>query len=140
ILRHASLTIVLVAGLFALALPGIPRIPFFYDEADYVYASHQGWFANWIDRPALNIVQFVRLGLGSGRDINHRAALSQTIRNSGDIHFYRHWHGPLFYQWLGFLGHWTSDEYSLRFLSLLIPAAGAVLVYFGCLWIMPSSQ
>ncbi len=123
-----------------LTLPGVPNLPFFYDEADYAYASHQGWFANWVDHPALNIVQFVRLGMGSGRDRSRRVDLSQTIRNFGDIHFYRHWHGPLFYQWLGFIGHWTSREYNLRLLSLLIPAVGVILVYFGCLWVMPSSQ
>jgi hypothetical protein len=140
IARHAVITIAILAVFFSLALPGIPRLPFFYDEADYVYASHQGWFSNWIDRPGLNIVQFARLGISSGGDIHNRQELSTIIRSSGDIHFYRHWHGPLFYQWLGMLGHWTSEEYELRLLSMLIPAAGAVLVYFGCLWVIPSSQ
>ncbi len=138
ILRHTLVVSVLVAGFFVLAFPGVSNLPFSYDEADYAYASHQGFFANWVDHPALNIVQFVRLGMSSGRDHNRRVDLSQTIRNFGDIHFYRHWHGPLFYQWLGFIGHWTSREYNLRLLSLLIPAVGVILVYFGCLWVMPS--
>jgi hypothetical protein len=139
IIRNVALSGAMVVGLFFLALPGIPHLPFFYDEADYVYASHQGWFANWVDRPALNVIEFVRLGVGSGRDSSHRVDLSEYIRNSGDIHFYRHWHGPLFYQWLGFIGHWTSGEYELRLVSMLIPAAGALVVYFGCLWVLPSS-
>jgi hypothetical protein len=140
IILSVLLTILLAAVFLLLALPGVSRLPFSYDEADYVYASHQGWLANWIDHPALSIVEFIRLGLGSGRDNTHRADLSALIRNSGDIHFYRHWHGPLFYQWLGFLGFWTSNEYSLRLLSLLIPAAGVILVYWGCLWVLPSQQ
>jgi hypothetical protein len=136
---HWALALALVLGLFVLALPGIPSGPFSYDEADYVYAARQGWYANWIDRPVLNLVQFVRLGLTS-RGENHRLELSQTIRNSGDIHFYRHWHGPLFYYWLGLIANGTSEEHQLRFLSLLIPAIGAVVVYFACLWVIPSSQ
>ena len=136
---HCAVAFVLVLGLFVLASPGIPSGPFIYDEADYVYAATQGWYANWIDHPALNLVQFVRLGLSS-RGGNHRLELSQTIRNSGDIHFYRHWHGPMFYYWLGFIANWTTEERQLRFLSLLIPATGIVLVYFGCLWVIPSSQ
>lgn len=139
VIRNVALSCTLVAGLFVLALPGIPHLPFFYDEADYVYAGRQGWFANWVDRPSLNVIQFVRLGVGSGRDASRRVDLSEYIRNSGDIHFYRHWHGPLFYQWLGFLSHWTSGEYELRFVSMLIPAAGALVVYFGCLWVLPSA-
>ena len=138
ILRHTLVVSVLVAGFFVSLSLEFSNLPFSYDEADYAYASHQGFFANWVDHPALNIVQFVRLGMSSGRDHNRRVDLSQTIRNFGDIHFYRHWHGPLFYQWLGFIGHWTSREYNLRLLSLLIPAVGVILVYFGCLWVMPS--
>jgi hypothetical protein len=140
ILRHILVASVLVAGFFVLALPGVPNLPFFYDEADYAYASQQGWFANWVDHPALNLVQFVHLGMSAGRDHSRRLDLSQTIRNSGDVHFYRHWHGPLFYQWLGLIGHWTSREYNVRLLSLLIPEVGVILVYFGCLWAIPSSQ
>ena len=140
IVCHGTVVFSLVLGLFALASPGIPTGPFFSDEPDYAYAASQGWFANWIDRPALNLLQFVRLGLGSGREVHHRLELSHTIRNYGDIHFYRHWHGPLFFYWLAIIGNWATEERQLRFLSLLIPATGAVLVYFGCLWVMPSSQ
>jgi hypothetical protein len=138
--RQFAIISAILVVFFALAIPAIPNLPFFYDEADYAYASHQGVYANWVDRPALNLVQFVRLGIGSGRDASHRVDLSQTIRNFGDIHFYRHWHGPLFYQWLSFVGHWTTHEYTFRLASLLIPAVGAVVVYFGCLWILPSSE
>ncbi|MGO9774996.1 MAG: hypothetical protein ACLPM3_00220 [Terracidiphilus sp.] len=137
---RAGVVIALVSGLFVLAVPGIPSGPFEYDEADYVYVATQGWFANWIDRPALNLVEFVRFGLGLGNDNHHRTELSEIIRKSGDVHFYRHWHGPLFYYWLGLIGNWTLDEHQLRLFSLLIPAVGAVLVYLGCLWVMPSSH
>jgi len=137
---HAGVVIALVSGFFVLAVRGMPSGPFDYDEADYVYAATQGWFANWIDRPALNLVEFVRLGLRLGSDIHHRSELSDIIRKSGDVNFYRHWHGPLFYYWLDLVGNWTVDERQLRLFSLLIPAAGAVLVYLGCLWVMPSSH
>ncbi len=140
---HAGVVIALVSGLFVLAVRGMPSGPFDYDEADYVYAATQGWFANWIDRPALNLVEFVRLGLRLGNDIHHRSELSEIIRKSGDVNVYRHWHGRLFYYWLGLIGligNWTLDERQLRLFSLLIPAAGAVLVYLGCFWVMPSSH
>ncbi len=136
---HGVVAFILAILLFLLAAPGVQTGPFSYDEADYAYAANQGWFANWIDHPALNLVQFVRLGLASGRDSNHRTELSEIIRNSGDIHFYRHWHGPLFYYWLGFVSHWTQNEHRVRFVTLLIPAVGVLLVYFGCLWVLPSS-
>ncbi len=129
----------LVFLLFVLALPDVPTGPFSYDEADYAYTASQGWFSNWIDQPAMNLLQFARLGMQAGRDNQHRLELSQTIRQSGDIHFYRHWHGPLFFYWLGFLNQWTVEERRLRILSLLIPAIGTVLVYLGCLWILPSA-
>jgi hypothetical protein len=138
--RNLGAIALLVSVFFVLALPGVSHGPFSYDEADYVYAANQGWLANWIDRPALNLVEFGRLGIESGRDIHRRLELSKIIRQSGDIHFYRHFHGPLFFDWLGLVGNWTHDEWQMRFLSLLIPAAGIVLVYCGCLWIIPSSQ
>lgn len=137
---QGAIALTLVSLLLVLALPGVPRGPFSYDEADYAYAATQGWIANWLDRPSLSLVDFVRLGLESGLDNHHRFELSQTIRQSGDIHFYRHWHGPLFFYWLGLIGKWTLEERQMRVLSLLIPAVGVVVVYFGCLLVMPSSQ
>jgi hypothetical protein len=137
--QNFAIVAAVVAGFLVLAIPAVPDLPFSYDEADYAYASQQGLVANWIDHPALNLVQFVRLGMTSGRDPKLRGDLSQTIRSFGDIHFYRHWHGPLFFQWLGFIGQWTKSEYISRLLCLLIPITGALVVYFGCLSLMPSS-
>jgi hypothetical protein len=138
-LWQGAILLVLLSLPLALAWPGVPSGPFSYDEADYAYAASQGWFSNWIDRPALSLPQFVQLGMQARRDKGRRLELSQTIRQSGDIHFYRHWHGPLFFYWMDFLRHGTLEERQLRILSLLIPAIGTVVVYLGCLWVLPSS-
>jgi len=134
------MALALVFLLLLLALPGIPRGAFSSDEADYAYAATRGLIANWIDRPTLNLVQFVRLGLELGLNNHHHIELSQTIRQAGDIHFYRHWHGPLFFYWLALIRHTAPEERELRILSLLIPVVGTFVVYFGCLWVMPSSR
>jgi len=136
-LAHALVAAALIAGFFLLTNPGVRTEPFGYDEADYMYAASQGWLANWIDRPSISVLEFARIGLGPGRDAGQRSGLSERIRESGDLLFYRHWHGPLFYNWLGILSRWTVDEYRARSLSRLIPAAGIALVYFGVLWLMP---
>ena len=66
-----------------------------YDEADYMYAASQGLYANYIDKNTLPLAQFLRIGLSKGFQRENRTSLSEFIRASGDIAFYRHYHGPL---------------------------------------------
>lgn len=91
-----------------------PKRPFFYDEADYMYAGTRGFFSNYLDRLSIPLVQFVRKGLELARDRSQRANMSQFIRASGDITFYRHYHGPAYAYWIALctkLGVRTASTY-----------------------------
>jgi hypothetical protein len=113
--------------------------PYTYDEADYMYAVSLGWSRNWMDSPSLPLLQFVRIGLHSGNDASLRAELSETIRNSNDVVFYRHWHGPLYTDWLRITRRFDCAERSTRALNDAFPIAVAILMYFGALWVMPGA-
>lgn len=76
-----------------------PR-PFFYDEADYMYAGTRGFLDNYLDRPSLSLPEFIRKGRELARDRSERANMSQYVRASGDITFYRHYHGPMYAYWI----------------------------------------
>ena len=127
----------LMAGSRTLAEKALSGSKYSYDESDYMFAATRGVVPNWIDSPAMSLPEFVRMGMKRGSDAGSRSELSEFIRDSGDIHFYRHWHGPLYFYGLAVLKPWTVDEREMRAASLWIPAAGVLLVYFGCLWILP---
>ncbi|HTC88604.1 MAG TPA: glycosyltransferase family 39 protein, partial [Bryobacteraceae bacterium] len=101
------------------------------DEADYMYAASLGFFANWTDTPSISISDFAQ-----ARD-NGRQSLSQRIRRTGDVLFYRHFHGPLFLYLLIPVAHLRLSERAGRIATLAIPAASLAIVYFGCLWLAP---
>lgn len=107
--------------------------PYTYDEADYMYATSLGWTANWTDTPTMPVLQFVNIGLHRGGDRN-RADLSDLIRNSGDLVFYRHWHGPLYGDWLALVSCFRPTEPATRALGRMFPVGAALLLYFGALW------
>src|SRR5580698_9726203 len=65
---------------------------FAYDEADYMWAGKQGLWANYSGEHAISLVEFVRKGLELSRDAGKRQSLSEYIRSTGDIDFYRHYH------------------------------------------------
>src|SRR5258706_10143151 len=110
--------------------------PFTYDEADYMFAAGQGLSANFVDSPTMPISAFISTGLQRGRNSTQRAALSQSIRSSNDIVFYRHWHGPLFYYWLCALDRLHLSEGTVRRASLAFFILIGIAIYAGALWIV----
>ncbi len=114
--------------------------PYYYDEADYMFAASLGWQANWTDHPSASLVAYIRIGLEDGRDSSKRAGLSAESRASSDVNFYRHWHGPLYFYWLAGLRSLHFDERTTRAASYFIPVATALLIYFGSLWLLPVSE
>src|SRR5215831_9948021 len=74
--------------------------PFAYDEADYMYAGTRGLLANYLDRPSQSLPDFIRKGLELARDQEQRLGMSEYIRSTGDITFYRHFHGPMYAYWV----------------------------------------
>jgi hypothetical protein len=126
--------------LFALFLPLITRNvssePYVYDEADYRYAASFGFFANWSDTPTSSLADFARAGLH--RD--NREALSERIRGTNDVLFYRHFHGPLLHYFLIPVSRLGWSERAIRTALLAIPCVALAVVYFGCLWLAPAPK
>lgn len=105
--------------------------PFFYDEADYMYAGTRGFVNNYLDRPSLSTVEFVREGLRLARDRSQGSSMSKFIRTAGDITFYRHYHGPMYAYWIALcqaLGF--HSETSFRASGLLIHALVTLLTFW----------
>ncbi|MEP6714349.1 MAG: glycosyltransferase family 39 protein [Terriglobia bacterium] len=139
-MRHLMAACLLLGGFVWLVRPMISSAPYSYDEADYMYAAGRGFAANYLDTPAQSFAVFLRTGLSRGQDARQKTALSQLIRDSGDLNFYRHWHGPLYYYWLVLLQPWKADEHAVRALSMLFPALVILVIYFGSLWVFRSES
>jgi hypothetical protein len=136
-MKHILILSGVIVVLAILARGTIIPGPYTYDEADYAYAASLGWRANALDSPTMSLSDFVKMGLSRGRDAGGKRELSDTIRNSGDVLFYRHWHGPGYSNWLDLVRHLTSDERLSRMSNYVFPIAAAILMYFGTLWLLP---
>lgn len=126
-----------IAAFLFLARRSVIYGPYFYDEADYMYAASLGFAANYTDSPTLSLIDFAKIGLHRGRDSSRRSELSEMIRASNDIVFYRHWHGPAYIDWLLLVKGFGSSEHDLRELNYVFPVATALLMIFGAIWIIP---
>jgi len=113
--------------------------PYYYDEADYMFAASLGW-ANYTDHPAQSLADYIRIGLSDGRSPAQRATLSAKSRADSDVNFYRHWHGPLYFYWLAALAPLHLDEHATRSLSYIFPVLTALVIYFGSLWLFPGGD
>jgi hypothetical protein len=136
-MKHVAILAALVAVFLFFALPRISSEPFAYDEADYMFAARQGFVANYLDRPSYSFAEYVRLGLSKGRDAGQKSDLSQTVRRSGDIFFFRHAHGPMYFYWLAALSRWSTNEHFVRSFGLVFPLLTSLVIYLGCLYLLP---
>jgi hypothetical protein len=108
--------------------------PFTYDEADYMYAGTQGFTANYLDRNAMPLGAYVRNGLALAHDKTLSRKMSEDVRASGDVSFYRHYHGPLYAFWIALwhgLGVHSNAGY--RATGLIVHALGAIAIF----WLFP---
>jgi hypothetical protein len=138
-MKHFCILAAILAGFAWLSQGAAPAAPYGYDESDYMYAAGRGWLANYVDTPTQSIVEFVRMGLANRGSGGNRGELSEYIRASGDLDFYRHWHGPLYFDWLMATYPFRHDERLMRMLGMLIPAAGIVMLYAGTLGLFGST-
>ncbi len=76
-------------------------------------------------RPASPLPDFLRIGLSRGRQTGGRQELSEFIRQSNDIVFYRHWHGPLYHYFLIPVSRLGLNEHGVRTAMLAIPVVDA---------------
>jgi hypothetical protein len=135
--RHIPAILILLALLLFLMARNVAPDPYVYDEADYMYAASLGFGANYTDSPTLPIADFFRTGLERGKDPAERQLLSEQIRGSDDVVFYRHWHGPLYLYALLPISRLALTERHVRMVMLAIPALTLVTLYCGCLWLIP---
>jgi hypothetical protein len=130
------LTMLIILFLFVTWYPQhISENIFVNDDADYAYAAKQGLFANAWDLNALPVKTFLNLGFEKGMANGQRSSLSEFIRASNAVTFYRHYHGPLYFYGLTAAMNFSLDEQWLRFSGLfwlLFLAA----VTMGSQWIM----
>src|SRR5580658_479087 len=116
----------LLLALFVLLITrNVSSEPYVYDEADYMYAASLGFAANWSDTPSITMADFARAGHDT------RGELSRRIRDSNDVLFYRHFHGPLFYYLLMPLAAIGPGAPGDRTALLAIPGASLAVVYVG---------
>ncbi|KMQ50918.1 hypothetical protein CHISP_2060 [Chitinispirillum alkaliphilum] len=100
-----------------------------YDEADYAYAVNQGFVANYLDIPNVSFIQFVSMGVNKGMDRSKWSSLSEEIRSSGDINFYRHFHAPLYYYYLIIVNYIANgNEHLLRYSTSLFTLITAIIL------------
>jgi hypothetical protein len=131
-LLGAVLVSLIVAVVVPFAGTVMPR-PFGYDEADYVYAGTRGLAANFLDRPCMSLVEFIRVGMDATKERRadaHRDGLSRIVRASGDITFFRHYHGPMYAYWIGvnqLAG--TTRPQAYRRSGLIIHAATTLMIF-----------
>ena len=136
-MKHWIVLALLYSAFAALAWHQIPGVPYPYDEADYMFAASRGLRANYTDSPTMPIGEFVRTGLSRGRATGARTELSEQIRSSNDIVFYRHWHGPLYFYWLLSVSRFSANPQIVRTAQLIFPILGGLLIWCGCLRLLP---
>jgi hypothetical protein len=128
---HVLLAVAVIATLTAASIALYEnRTLYSYDEADYAYAVERGFTANYFDENALPFVSFLRNGWSLVTDPTKRSESSQVVRSSGDITFYRHFHGPLYFYWL-MLGQWfgLDREHEMRAMSLVLLGVLAAVLF-----------
>ena len=128
-LKYLAVTIVIAVVTAIIIDTYTPRHLLRYDEADYVFATEQGLIDNHIDRNALPLADFIAAGTAGGTDSSKRTELSELVRERGDLSFYRHYHGPLYFYWL-MLGRTfgMTGEQALRAWSMVLLGVLALLM------------
>lgn len=106
--------------------------PYDYDEADYMFAAQRNWLEQATDDPTMSMPDFIAMGRAAreGQD-RQRASFSEAIRGSGDVVFYRHWHGPALAYWLLALHPLHLQPESERRAGFFFPLLAAVVIYGG---------
>lgn len=114
---------------------------FDYDESDYMYAVDKGFIANYTDQHSISFYTFLKKGIESGKDEAKKTALSEYIRKTDDISFYRHYHGPMYFYYLVitkyFIGH---SEYAMRCTTMGLHLLCFIAIYICCLWLFQNNS
>jgi len=105
-----------VAAVFLFFFRSVPSPqPYLYDESDYMTAGDRGIVANFLERPSVSLLGFLHIGQNYS-SLGKRSNLSELIRGSRDITFYRHFHGPMYFYWIALVSPLVAHaEYPMRF-------------------------
>ncbi len=137
----AAMLAILLAGFVVLARHSVTGEPYFYDEADYLVATERGPLANALETSAIPIPALIDAGLHRGRASGQKAALSEWLRDSNDISFYRHWHGPLMFYYLDAVDAIAGrNERVNREAMLVFPLLTLLVAFCGCFLLLPESM
>ena len=105
-----------IAAAFLFFFRTVPSAqPFTYDESDYMDAGERGLIDNFTEHPSNSLLGFYRIGTEHS-SLDKRSSLSDLIRGSRDITFYRHFHGPLYFYWIAAVSPLVHHaEYAMRY-------------------------
>ena len=108
--------LLVIAAAFLYCFRAVPsHQPFTYDESDYMDAGERGFADNFLETPSNSIIGFYRIGKEHA-SLDKRSSLSDLIRGSRDITFYRHFHGPIYFYWIALVSPLVHHaEYAMRF-------------------------
>ncbi len=110
----AGLLVIAVAFLYCFRTVPSSQ-PFTYDESDYMDAGERGIIDNLLEKPSHSIIGFYQIGKEHA-SLDKRSSLSDLIRGSRDITFYRHFHGPIYFYWIALVSPLVHHaEYAMRF-------------------------
>ena len=139
--RTASLAglFILIAGFLFLTWNSVSHGPYIYDEADYLSAASRGVVANAFETGSTPVIRLIKIALDT-RGSGGRASLSQWVRNSNDVSFYRHWHGPLGFYYLMLVGVAGQSEFIHRVSMLVFPLLTLVVTWFACWRLLPETM
>jgi hypothetical protein len=124
----------MAAGFLLLTWHSISLGPYIYDEADYLTAASRGVAANAFETGSVPVAKLVKIAVKRRRE---SGSLSTWVRNSNDVSFYRHWHGPLFFYYLMLVDKVSGSEFGHRAAMMLFPLLTLGVVWFGGLRIFP---
>ena len=141
-MKHILLVLLVLSVFVWLKRDRVPSGPYVYDEADYMYAASLGVAANAFDSPSRSIVDFISIGwvAFTRRSATASTSLSQLARTGVDVNFYRHTHGPFYHYWLVLFRTWAQSEQAVRRATLFFPVLTTLVIYFGCLRLLPVGQ
>jgi hypothetical protein len=131
--------VLLIAGFLFLVWNSVSHGPYIYDEADYLSAASRGVLANALETGSTPVIRLVKIALDS-RGSGGRAALSNWVRNSNDVSFYRHWHGPLGFYYLMLVGVAGQSEFIHRVAMLVPPLLTLIVTWFACWRFLPETM
>ncbi len=110
----AGLLVIAAGFLFFFRAVPSPQ-PFTYDESDYMDAGERGLADNFLEQPSHSLLGFYRIGTEHAT-LDKRSSLSDLIRGSRDITFYRHFHGPIYFYWIALVSPLVHHaEYAMRY-------------------------